>query len=71
MAAKQRFSVSGGSIDRANFESGPVALSCAISLATANPGVEVLYVRHPDGSPFGRVERRDSGLIIYREENAR
>ncbi len=71
MAAKRKFSVSGGSIDRADFESGPVALSCAITLATANPGIECLYVRHPDGSPFGRVERYESGLAIYREESKR
>jgi hypothetical protein len=65
MAATKGFTVSGGAVDRAGYPSGPVALSAAITLASRLVEDGTLYVRHPDGEPYGRVERLGRAVHIY------
>lgn len=63
-AAAGAFTVSGPGIDRNGYQSGSVALSAAITLAT---GEATMYVRDGNGDAFGRVERdTDGSLTIIR-----
>lgn len=61
------FTVSGPGVDRNGYLSGSVALSAAITLATAASGEATMYVRDGAGEAFGRVERdQDGSLTIIR-----
>lgn len=70
MARKARggFTVSGPDTDRNGYENGNVALSAAITFASHCRADEALnfYVRDPAGDAFGRVERADGIVLIYR-----
>lgn len=65
MAARPAFTVSAPGVDRSYREGGP-ALSAAITAASKVPTGTNVYVRDPHGNPYGRVERHDHGLLIYR-----
>lgn len=66
MAASRPFTVSGGAVDRKFPAGGDVALSAAINLAQRHR--TTMYVRTPDGSPFGRVEFDAGRVAIYKEQ---
>lgn len=75
MAARPRggFSVSGPATDVDGYPSGGAALSAAITFATrsnADPDLN-FHVRDAAGEPFGRVERTDRGILIYRLKEER
>lgn len=67
VSRRPTFTVSGPGVDRNGFESGPVALSAAITFAERGPFESTFYARDGAGEIFGRVERDVAGnLAIFR-----
>lgn len=65
--SRSAYTVSGPGVDKPYPDGGGVALSAAITHASRADGEATFYVRTPDGSAYGRVERDEhGGITVHR-----